>query len=305
MKRYFISILSDALGDTLAWIPYVEEFRKQNNVHVSCCTHWNHLFIKSYPDIQFIEPSVRDANSAEIRLNFNVIDLACFFSLKHGIREVDFYVHPHDYKNQPLQKLAADLLGLNFSEIRPKIDYTLQPNPISVKYVCIATHSTAQCKYWNNPIGWQVLVNYLNSVGYKVLLISKEPDGYNGNKNPAGVIQIQNKSLQEIMNYLYHADFFIGLGSGLSWLNWALEKPTVLISGFSKPYTEMQDCIRVFVPDENHICNGCANDFLFDTDDWNWCPRNRNFECTRSITPQMVIDKIAPLITTYLPDTSP
>jgi hypothetical protein len=29
-----------------------------------------------------------------------------------------------------------------------------------------------------------------------------------------------------VANILYHADLFIGLGSGLSWLNWAIGKHT-------------------------------------------------------------------------------
>jgi len=113
-----------------------------------------------------------------------------------------------------------------------------------------------------------------------------------GNFNPEGIIHLQDKTLHEIMNYIYHADFFIGLSSGLSWLAWALEKKLILISGFTKPYTEMSDCMRVFVPNDNSICNGCNSDFLFDSSNWNWCPRKKHFECTRTITGNVVINAI-------------
>jgi autotransporter strand-loop-strand O-heptosyltransferase len=93
---------------------------------------------------------------------------------------------------------------------------------------------------------------------------------------------------------------FIGLGSGLSWVSWALGKKTVLISGFSRPNCEMTDCERIFVNDTLNTCNGCFNDFRLDPADWNWCPRHkgtsRQFECTKSIKPNTVIEKLSKFI---------
>ena len=42
----------------------------------------------------------------------------------------------------------------------------------------------------------------------------------------------QKLDWEKYFNYLYHADLFIGLGSGLSWANWALNKHTVMINNF-------------------------------------------------------------------------
>ena len=54
-----------------------------------------------------------------------------------------------------------------------------------------------------------------------------------------------NRPLQERLSLLHHADFFIGLGSGLSWLAWAADTPVVMISGFSHPSTEFHTPYRV------------------------------------------------------------
>jgi len=105
--------------------------------------------------------------------------------------------------------------------------------------------------------------------------------------------------IQQRISELKHCEFFIGLDSGLSWLAWALHKPAVLISGFSQPYTEFGDnCMRVI----NHdACTGCWNDtnYVFDRGEWNWCPRHqdtdRQFECSKSITPRMVPNAIESL----------
>ena len=30
----------------------------------------------------------------------------------------------------------------------------------------------------------------------------------------------------------------------------------------------------------------------FNKEDWMWCPRHKDFECSKEITPEMVIDKL-------------
>jgi hypothetical protein len=96
------------------------------------------------------------------------------------------------------------------------------------------------------------------------------------------------------MEELLKSDVFIGLGSGLSWLSWTLRVPTILISGFSYNWAEMQDCIRIGTPAGK--CTGCFNRVRLDAGDWNWCPDQKNtprqFECSRSITSEMVIKEL-------------
>ena len=91
-----------------------------------------------------------------------------------------------------------------------------------------------------------------------------------------------------------NAKAFIGLGSGLSWLSWAVDCPTILISGFSEAYSEFEDCERISAPADK--CGGCFNFTRLDAGDWEWCPEHkdspRHFECTKSITSQIVIDAV-------------
>jgi autotransporter strand-loop-strand O-heptosyltransferase len=94
---------------------------------------------------------------------------------------------------------------------------------------------------------------------------------------------------------LRHADFFIGLSSGLSWLAWAAGCTVVLISGFTHPSNEFATPYRVI---NWHACNSCWNDprIRFDHKDFLWCPRHagtpRQFECTRLITASQVTQVI-------------
>jgi autotransporter strand-loop-strand O-heptosyltransferase len=65
-----------------------------------------------------------------------------------------------------------------------------------------------------------------------------------------------------------------------------------MISGFSNPISEFKNPYRVF---NSNVCNSCWNDVTITghcSSGWSFCPRNKNFECSSEITPEMVIEKI-------------
>jgi autotransporter strand-loop-strand O-heptosyltransferase len=209
--------------------------------------------------------------------------------------EYDIAKNPNDFRKEPLQKTASDILGLEYKETRPLLNI---PNVEKKKKVGIGLHSTCQAKYWNNPNGWQDVVDYLISLGYEVILYSKENDGYMGNFHPQGITKFESGSIERLIEDMASCEFFVGLGSGLSWLAWALKLPVVLISGFSEEYSETTlDTYRVI---NKNVCNGCFNRHRLDAGDWNWCPdykgTERQFECTKQITSKMVIDEINKII---------
>ena len=285
-KRVYISFGSKSLGDTMAWVPYVEEFRKKHNCTLIVSTFMNYLFEDQYPDIEFVDPG-------NVVMNIHAQYRLGWFYNEDGT--VDYNMTPNDYKKQPLQKTATDILGLEYTEIRPKLKL---PNVSKKKKVGIGFHSTAQSKYWNNPDGWQKVVDYLNSLGYECMVYSKEGDGYMNNHYPKGVTIYQGGNLQEVINDLSTCEFFIGLGSGLSWLAWACKLPVVLISGFSEKWAETTlDTYRVI---NENVCHGCFNSERLDAGDWNWCPLHKNtermFECTKRISSDMVIKEINNII---------
>jgi autotransporter strand-loop-strand O-heptosyltransferase len=282
-NKVFIALDSKSLGDTLAWVPYADEFRKKYNCQVVCSTFWNDMFRSEYPDITFVEPG-------EMVYNLTAMYKIGFFYNEDG--SPNLHMNPSPAHQNPLQKTASDILGLDFQEIRPRIK---QPTVTSTeKQVTIAVHSTTQAKYWNNPTGWQGVVDWLNAKGYTVKLLSKEGDGYMGNPNPHGVVVHPRGPIQNVMQELKNSKMFIGLGSGLSWLSWALNVPTMVISGFSDPISEMQDCIRITAPKGS--CSGCFNRVRLDAGDWHWCPDHKNtprqYECSADITPEMVIAEL-------------
>ena len=277
-KRVFISIDSASLGDNIAWIPYCEEFRKKHNCHVIVSTYKNFLFEKAYPELEFVIPGTTVNN--------------IYGQYIIGWR-YDKDKEPVLCNTIPLQKAATNILGLEFKEIRPRFAYEPVQFDSKDKFVTIATNSTSGCKFWTKE-GWQEVINYLVSRGYKVFNVSKEKNPFNN------CTQIEDTSMDNTINMISNSEFFIGLSSGLSWLAWAIGKQVVMISNFTEKDHEFQSgCIRI--TDET-LCHGCWNNpnFKFDKGDYDWCPINKNtpkhFECHRGISSEKVITSLQPLI---------
>lgn len=268
-KRVYIAFESKSLGDTLAWIPYALEFKRKHNCHLVVSTFWNNLF--DYPEIEFIEPAT------EVYNIYALYRIGYFDDLDKL---------PNKPTSIPLQKVATDILGLDFKEMKPVLAYNPEV-PKMGRYVTIATNSTAGCKFWTKE-GWQAVINWLVENGYEVYNTSKEPNPFDN------CTQITTPSLESKMDWIEGSEFFIGLSSGLTWLAWAMGKKVVMISNFTEAWNEF-DCYRVTNP---NVCNGCWNNpnFKFDAGDWLWCPvhkgTNKQFICHTSITPEMVIKQI-------------
>lgn len=279
-KNVYIWFDSSSLGDNISWIPFVEEFRLKHKCNVYCSTYYNELFTSMYPNINFVPPGTEVSNL------YASYSIGCFN---------DKTKERKNWKLLNNQEICANLLGIEYKETRPKIFISDTKRKIQEKYVCFSICSTAQAKLWNNPIGWQETCNFLVSVGLTPVLIQSESDD--------SLYNIINKSgpkdIHETINLLYNCEFFIGLGSGLSWLSWALNKPTILISGFSLPKSEFFTPFRII---NKNVCHGCWNNpnYDFDRGDWNWCPKlkntDRQFECSKSITSETVIDNIKTLL---------
>jgi autotransporter strand-loop-strand O-heptosyltransferase len=289
-QRVYVALESKALGDTLAWLPMIERFRKNHDCEMICSTFMNKLFADQYSEIHFVEPSITVQNL------YAMYRIGWFYG---DDGKIDYNRNVNNFQLQPLAQTGSDILGLEYFEERPRIKYSALPKPLESDYVCIAVHSTAQAKYWNNPTGWNEVVQFLTRLNLKVVLISREGKEYMGNQVPEGVIQLPPGSLDIVINYLQHAKLFIGIGSGLSWLSWAVGCKTCLISGFSYAYTEMQDNIRI--SPKTSVCRGCFNRYRLNTGDWNWCPDHkgspRMFECTSRISGKQVINAIENLLT--------
>jgi autotransporter strand-loop-strand O-heptosyltransferase len=200
----------------------------------------------------------------------------------------NFNLHPNQPNLIPLQKTASDILGLEFNEVNHGLNFKPGKRPIENKYVVFGPQSTAGCKEWSFEY-WTELTKMVRNLGYEVVILSLEE------YHIKDTICITSRDWNDVFSCLYHSEFFVGLSSGLSWVNWTLNKKTVMIGGFSQDDHEFtNNTIRV----STNTCIKCWNDpvLVFDSGDWDWCPVYKGTErqhiCQKSITPLMVFGKI-------------
>jgi autotransporter strand-loop-strand O-heptosyltransferase len=309
----FLDVAHLALGDSIALFPLVDILTKNKNVFIS--NKFNFLFEKEYPNIFFIGPHQIYKEHHKILIEYNNITHTIQESYVVGFHgtHIKFKNNEVFYKYQrnsrlPLQKQFAKFLDISLEkEIKPKIHLNKNYQNIKEKYVCICTQTTLQGKFWNYPNGWEVIVDYLKKLNYRVICIDKEKIYGNTvylNEIPSNAEDFTGKSLEETVNIINGCEFVIGLCSGLSWIAWALNKKVIQILGLTGKAITFENEYGII---NENVCNSCFSDKSvkqFDVDipfqDFLLCPKFKNtkriFECTKEITPEMIIDKILKLL---------
>ena len=273
------------LGDKLAFLPYLNALREVHGCRVSALltAELKDFAAHVYPQIDFVDAVKFDT-------------YATFYpQMIFG----DFQIVPAELRNEPLERIGGAIFGVPFVPDKPTFKAT-DPPVTAERYVCIAVQAANARKGWLWPHGWDIVVDYLKSLGYRVFCVDRD------NFSCDGDIEIRTPSNAEdftgdfpIMhraNMLTHAEFFVGLSSGLSWLADAVNCPVVMICGFSRDWSEFYTPWRVA---NRLVCNGCVNDMRV-----NYfrerCPyhanTSREFECQKKISPRQVLDAIERLI---------
>jgi autotransporter strand-loop-strand O-heptosyltransferase len=274
------------IGDTVGWLPYAIRFGELHHCRLTCAIGEKliPLFRDAYPDVRFV--THEEVKAEQFYATYSI---GLFFDDK------DRVFQPCDFRYVGLHRTAGYILGVDPTEEPPRVALADDSRPIAERYICIAAQSTTQSKYWNNPAGWREIVAFLKQAGYRVICIDQKSihgQGIIWNHIPYGAEdETGDRPLAERARWLKHAEFFVGLSSGLAWLAWAMGRPVVMISGFTHPLNEFATPYRVI---NYHTCNSCWNDphHRFDHKDFLWCPRHkdtpRQFECTRLITVEQV-----------------
>ena len=280
-----VKVQSGPLGDTIGALAVIDSYSAGKKITVICKNGKDH-FSKSYPNMTFLdhemEPELKSSGKWELE----------------G-KEYDSFQRIFYKFEKPLMQGYAEQLQVKKWN-RPKIDVKAGERPIKGKYVCFSMHSTAQGKFWNRPQGWDALCRMLRKEGLTPVCIDRhESFGIEGwwNVSPSSCVRRHGLDLSEMTNYINHCEFFIGISSGLAWVAHAVGKPVVLISGITSKDNEFSDDTLRIINEE--VCHGCINQpdkHKFDSENWLWCPVNagtkRQFECTRTISPELVFERI-------------
>jgi len=281
---------ADGLGDSIGWMGQVERYQKATGDQVNVFCKFNDIFgaenINIHPKSSPLVHNTYDQSF--------VIDYYGWERSSHLTNEVK------DIKEGGLIQTASEILGFEETEeIKPTLKFKFKNIKLKRPIVSLASLSTLQQKLWNFPEGWNKVISYLKQKKIDVVSLDQHFSFGAGyayqdfppyNPIPSRSIDKTGGSLRMVASYLDRSLFFMGLGSGIAWLAWALGKPVVMVNGFVREaYHWTEGLYYVQNPD---VCNCCWSHHDLDFDDWYWCPENKDFECSRQITPEMVIEKI-------------
>ncbi len=280
-----VKFVNTSLGDTLAILPYLREFKKIHRCDLQLIPpdYLRELVAHLYPDI----PITSEVNFKTHATYYSIVTMSPLPSLSAECSKTSII------------RVVGSLLGIDY--FLPKTVFKPTEPPITnERYVCISVQASKARKCWLNPGGWDIVVDYLKSLGYRVFCIDKNAeqtgDGFTIRKPEDAEDFTGDRPLIERANMLYHADFFIGLASGLSWLADVAGCPVVMIAGFTQDWCEFYTPYRVA---NRKVCNGCYN-YPGVFYPLYKCPFHKNtpreFECQKKISPHMVINAIDRLI---------
>lgn len=298
-----------ALGDSLAWIPYYKEFKDRNKIK----DLWVNMVGTASADL------LREHYADDPHLHFMhergdeyLSDgepvYASYTCGLHFAPRYQRFLTPIPVRNQHLPSVVSWQLGMKPEDAQPLRLTHVKPVRLSERpYVCIAGLSTCRSKNWNNITGWHELIKKLRTMGYKVFDIDKDVCINSGGAIDYAPIPnsptVGNIPIRQRAEALAGADFFVGPSSGLCWLARAVGCPTIMIGGFTLPINEYENPYRAWNP---HCCVGCLHDGSMELNrfNYNWCPRfadndYRKFECTKSITADMVMHQVERLMKDY------
>lgn len=277
-----IEVETCALGDTLALLPAVQALarRHEERVTVMVAAYLRPLVAALYPSLSLW---------CEERPPVDAYAIAYL-----GVPGGGASTLPLPWTSIPMLFIAHLTMGGRQELERPPVP--AWPRPVAEPYVCIGVQASHTVKGWLWPGGWEEVVSVLRQAGYRVLCIDKAREqtelGFR-TRLPEGAEDFTgDRPLTERAQLLAHAEFFVGLSSGLAWLAWTVHCPVVMIAGFSLPWFEFPEAERAYNP---RVCCGCIHEGHLIRD--KCADRGEDYmACQRRISPQMVLDAIVRLM---------
>lgn len=286
-QKIRLVFVSGLIGDMQSFLPYIPMVRDywQADVYYSIDSRMSEICGRLFPDIRQAD-RIEEGTYAT-------------FYFAAGLRLWGWT--PIDGRTFPMTQMGQMILGLPYAP--PKPAWVPGPRVIKEPYVCIGVQASTAGKGWHYPRGWDEVTDYLKGLGYRVLCIDKEKK-YRSKltdysmEMPRGAEDFTgDRPLIERADMLGHAEFFVGLCSGLSWLARTADCPVVMIGGFTMYWTEFSTPYRVY---NRLLCSGCYNDLRINWQEngcaRQWAGSDDILQCSKKITPRMVIQAIDSLI---------
>ena len=228
------------LGDTMGWFPYAVKFKELHGCRLTCA-----MSGEDHPAVprRLSGHHLRHPRGGQARaLLRDLLALGLFFDDK------DFIQQPTDFRHVGLHRTAGYILGVDPTEAPPRIALADDSRPIAEPYVCIARaeHDAEQILEQSGRLARDRAVSEsgtatASSASTRSRCTARASSGTRSPTAPR--TRPATGRWQERARWLKHAEFFVGLSSGLSWLAWAVGAPVVMISGFTHPDQRVRDAV--------------------------------------------------------------
>tara|TARA_Y100000310_G_scaffold151394_1_gene150996 strand:- start:877 stop:2127 length:1251 start_codon:yes stop_codon:yes gene_type:complete len=312
-----IFLTNGQLGDTINWVPYIMDFLDQRKdlfsfiaIRVKMYEFWLNVFSEYQPT------PIRDPNTGNLvniallggkivlrdideDIEENDFDVA----LGVGLMEDKDYIHPFGVNvSNHLGIELKPFSRLRFEDYYEPLGQSERDNMAVTdknmwnstgKHVCIAPYGTMKAKMWISydceQDKWQSVVNHLTDLGYEVWWISREKCNLDNVVDLSG----DNYSIEDRIRQLLGCEFLVGLSSGLSWLANACGVHVFRIDAWTFDWHGFTENLTSITSNAEGVCRGCWHDTLVEKDfHHDYCPRNMDFICSKSIPSIQVINEI-------------
>ena len=299
-REVWVEICSFSLGDCIAWFKCAEDFRIKHkcrmNVIISRVVI--DIFKGKYPNVSFHEREARTIIPDSAYAMY-------FIGAVNGSSVEDYAYRSFFDQYVPLISIGYNTLGLITDFAPPLIDVD-DERLIDERYVCISTLSSIPNKNWERENGWNELCIALKSEGYRVLDIDRyDHVTYERHGKILKIEHIPEEAedwtgdlpIRDRLQLLRHSECLIGLSSGAALMSWLTHTPRVLVIGSTIEHVEFLD--DRYIPVQNfQACRGCLTREPFESlcDVCKHLGTEREFECTRHTTPEMVLSAFHKII---------
>ena len=276
-KNVVVEFNANQLGDTIALMHVMNRFGVENKCQMflnPVNKGWDDFIFEITDDIKNVNSITKDQIDYSQKFSFNFSDTIT--------REMSLYEHFEDFLK------VSSPLKLNIKEIPDIEEFITKP------YICFSEFSSSSNKEWKYDGGWQQVINYFDGLGYTMVNISKEESNLTNCLNLTG----GDRDLIHRLGTIKDSEFCIFLDTGLSWVANLINKHCFLIKSAYSDNFSFYDNQTTISLDSGNYCRGCwDNDFYFFDSVKAGCPTRKDFECSRLITPEMVINTIEEKLT--------
>ncbi|MBO4779296.1 MAG: hypothetical protein J5497_01520, partial [Selenomonadaceae bacterium] len=162
-----VAVRLTGMGDIISLLPHIRAFKQFHrcDVRIWLREYMREFVAHLYPDLPQIDTVTFDS-----------------YATYYPTMCINEYpIVPFDVRNEPMERSHRKVFGLDILPPKPTFKPTMPP-VTEEPYVCIGVQASTTIKGWLYPGGWEIVVDYLKWLGYRVFCIDKHIEETNDDR---------------------------------------------------------------------------------------------------------------------------